>query len=171
MADPYDIILGKGSKNTNEGQDNLKTMSKKVSDWNKEYNEWNIAHHNKKRYSDDPEEQAKWERYANRDNDSIYPPDWPYSTDFDEPALEEEYDPVDNPAHYQLFGGEKEVIDLIRDRLSYDEFFGYIKGNAIKYHMRMGLKDDIVQDAKKLAKYIEWLIELEEEEEEYVQVR
>lgn len=66
------------------------------------------------------------------------------------------YDVVSKPKHYMLFGGEKEVIDLIRDRLSPEELRGYLKGNMIKYLMRAGKKSDgELQDLSKLGQYVE----------------
>jgi hypothetical protein len=66
------------------------------------------------------------------------------------------YDIVDKPKHYMLFGGEKETIDLLRDRLSHEELRGYLKGNMIKYLMRAGKKSDgEFQDICKMGKYVE----------------
>lgn len=71
-----------------------------------------------------------------------------------------EHDPVDNPSHYMLFDGDIEVIDLVQDRLTEEEFLGYLKGNMIKYHMRAGHKGNLTQDLQKLRKYTEWLLEM-----------
>lgn len=66
------------------------------------------------------------------------------------------YDEVSKPEHYMLFDGKKEVIDLIRDRLSPEELRGYLKGNMIKYLMRAGKKSDgELQDLSKLGQYVE----------------
>ena len=66
-------------------------------------------------------------------------------------------DPI-SPKHYELFNGEKQVIDLIRDRLSPEEFIGYLKGNMIKYHMRHEKKNGL-EDIRKLKQYTEWYIQ------------
>ena len=71
-----------------------------------------------------------------------------------------DYDAVDNPSHYMLFDGDIEVIDLVQDRLTEEEFLGYLKGNMIKYHMRAGHKGNLTQDLQKLRKYTEWLLEM-----------
>ena len=54
---------------------------------------------------------------------------------------------ISNPKHYTQY--KKEVIDIIKDCLTDEEFKGYLKGNIIKYRMRAGLKDDRDQDISK----------------------
>lgn len=63
-------------------------------------------------------------------------------------------DPI-NPLHYKA--GEIECIDAIRAQLSEAEWRGYLRGQVAKYNWRLGLKDSIEQDAKKLAWYASWL--------------
>jgi hypothetical protein len=104
------------------------------------------------------ETQASWDKYYERDNDSIYPPNWPYPAFHDDITLEE-IDPVRSPSHYQLLGGEVEVKDIIKDRLTQEEWLGYIKGNMLKYHLRMGYKENLEQDLNKMLFYGEWLQE------------
>lgn len=62
-----------------------------------------------------------------------------------------------DPDHYK-FGGI-ESIDVIRARLTPEEFAGFCKGNAMKYLHRMGHKGDAAEDALKAAKYLGWLAE------------
>lgn len=64
---------------------------------------------------------------------------------------------VDHPAHYQSAGG-LEVIDVI-------EAFGlgFRLGNAIKYILRAGHKDDRLQDLRKALWYLQREISKEEE--------
>ena len=38
-----------------------------------------------------------------------------------------------------------------------EEFFGYLRGNVIKYSLRMGHKDSKAKDAQKAAQYSKWL--------------
>lgn len=59
-------------------------------------------------------------------------------------------DPI-NPNHYRA--GEIECIDAIEAQLSPIEFRGYLRGQVAKYCWRLGLKDSIAQDAKKLLWY------------------
>jgi len=54
---------------------------------------------------------------------------------------------INKPKHYTKY--KKEVIDIIKDCLTDEEFKGYLKGNIIKYRMRAGLKDDRDQDLAK----------------------
>lgn len=69
-------------------------------------------------------------------------------------------DAVNHPTHYQ---GKVEVIDVIEDKLTAEEFCGFLKGNVIKYTLRAGKKDDTVQDLKKAKWYLERLIARVEE--------
>jgi len=71
------------------------------------------------------------------------------------------YDPVNKPYHYNWL--KKEVIDIIRDSLSEEEFKGYLKGNILKYSLRAGIKDydKLEEDLQKRNVYLQWLIELE----------
>lgn len=62
-----------------------------------------------------------------------------------------------SPSHYALFGGDKQVIDLIKDQLTHAEFMGYLKGNMLKYHMRHGKKNGL-EDLRKMRCYLEWYI-------------
>lgn len=57
-------------------------------------------------------------------------------------------DPVNNPKHYKLFP-DMEAIEVIRRTLSYQEYIGYLKGNALKYRLRAGDKGDTQQDIDK----------------------
>ena len=68
-------------------------------------------------------------------------------------------DSVNKPHHYQVLDGI-EAVDIIRARLTEEEFRGWCKGNALKYTLRAGLKDDERQDWLKAAKNIDWLAEM-----------
>lgn len=72
-------------------------------------------------------------------NDTIDPPPYP---------LNEVYDVVDKPPHYQ--GKKFETIDIIEDFE-----LGFHLGNAIKYILRAGKKDNKFQDLKKAIWYLE----------------
>lgn len=74
-----------------------------------------------------------------------------------------EWDSVNNVLHYQLFDGEKQVIDLIKDRVSYcdNPVTAYHYGNAIKYLMRWMHKNGL-EDLKKCKTYIDYIIEIGE---------
>lgn len=55
-------------------------------------------------------------------------------------------DPI-NPQHYKQYAVE--VIDLIQQALTPEEFKGYLKGNMLKYRFRAGYKKDREEDLKK----------------------
>jgi hypothetical protein len=65
------------------------------------------------------------------------------------------YDAI-KPSHYNV--GGIETIDYIRAKLGKAGYEGYCLGNILKYVSRADHKDG-VQDLKKAAKYLEWLIE------------
>jgi len=61
------------------------------------------------------------------------------------------HDPVTNPSHYT--SGEKECIDVIRERLTAEGFYGYCVGNMTKYLHRAQLKGNPEQDYAKALWY------------------
>lgn len=65
-----------------------------------------------------------------------------------------EFDLVERPAHYQ---GDIECIDAIKAQLSDEEWRGYLRGQVAKYNWRLGRKDALDQDARKLRWYASWL--------------
>lgn len=58
------------------------------------------------------------------------------------------YDSVNNPKHYDFFP-DMQAIDVIRATLTPEEYKGYLKGNALKYRLRAGEKDNLEQDIAK----------------------
>ena len=64
---------------------------------------------------------------------------------------------VNHPDHYK--GNNFEVIDII-----HDYGLGFDLGNAVKYILRAGKKDDAVQDFKKAIWYIEHHIKVIQDE-------
>lgn len=70
-------------------------------------------------------------------------------------------DKVNHPSHYNQ--GTIEVIDIIQDKLSAEEFTGFCKGNSLKYVLRAGHKGSAIEDYKKAIWYLERLIEDENE--------
>ena len=77
----------------------------------------------------------------------------------DETQVEEEgetaKDMVNHPDHYTRT--EREVIDTMRGAMTKEEFTGYLKGNILKYTLRMGLKDSVSQEAGKIKAYTDYL--------------
>lgn len=72
-------------------------------------------------------------------------------------------DPVNSPAHYTV--GKVEVIEIIKDQLSPEEFLGFCKGNALKYLCRAGKKDPkkTREDLQKAAWYLNRCLREEKE--------
>lgn len=64
-------------------------------------------------------------------------------------------DLVHHPSHYT--SGSKEVIDIAHEALTEEEFTGAMKFNIIKYTLRVGKKDDPVQEMGKVANYADYL--------------
>lgn len=73
---------------------------------------------------------------------------------------EKHVDMVNNPPHYKV--GGLETIDILKAKLTKDEYRGYLKGNVIKYATRAGYKGASAEDAGKLAWYAQRLAELGE---------
>lgn len=61
---------------------------------------------------------------------------------------------VHSPKHYALFD-DIETIEVIASSLTKKEFKGYCFGNLLKYKLRCGLKDDVLQELSKAEKYKE----------------
>lgn len=62
-----------------------------------------------------------------------------------------------NPNHYKI--GGIEAIDVLKAKLSTEEFEGYLKGTLMKYMMRAGHKDDKLQDLKKAQWFMNKLVQ------------
>lgn len=71
-------------------------------------------------------------------------------------------DRVNHPSHYM---GKIEVIDYIDDKLSEQQFEGYLLGNVIKYLSRYQKKNGL-EDLKKGQWYLNKLIAVKENNEE-----
>lgn len=65
-------------------------------------------------------------------------------------------DPVKSPAHY-IYGG-LEVKEILKRKLTAEEYRGYCKGNVIKYTLRAEHKNGL-QDYQKAHEFTAWLIE------------
>lgn len=66
----------------------------------------------------------------------------------------------DEKSSYYDVGGI-ETLDVIKAKLTPDQFKGYLLGNALKYQCRMMHKtpDNPARDAEKAANYTRWLSE------------
>lgn len=72
-------------------------------------------------------------------------------------------DKVNHPDHYT--DGGMETIDIIKAKSSTEEFFGFLKGNVIKYVTRAGKKGSAVEDLEKARWYLDKLIILKRNKE------
>ena len=70
---------------------------------------------------------------------------------------------VNKPPHY-LVGGI-EAIDIIKSRLTPEEYQGYLKGNHLKYILRYPFKDNPEQDLEKADWYKNKLLEATRDED------
>jgi hypothetical protein len=69
----------------------------------------------------------------------------------------EESCPVENPDHYNT--GSIEAIEAIRASMDADQYFGYLKGNVMKYLWRYDYKEKPVEDLRKADWYLNRLID------------
>lgn len=58
--------------------------------------------------------------------------------------------------HYQI--ADMQPIEIMQAYLTKEQFIGFLRGNVIKYILRMGHKDDVIKDAEKACQYAEWLV-------------
>ena len=78
----------------------------------------------------------------------------------DDKREEAENIPKKSPSYYDV--GGISVNDVIRAKLTPEEYAGWCKGNILKYTMRAKYKEDEQKDLKKAADYMRWLIESKE---------
>jgi len=72
-------------------------------------------------------------------------------------------DNVYKPKHYMVNG--LEAIDIIRSRLTDEEYIGYLKGNILKYDLRASFKGKLIEDLDKSTVYKEWLVDVVSDKE------
>ena len=63
-------------------------------------------------------------------------------------------DAVNSPKHYSVFE-QLEAIEVIASSMTTEQFYGYCLGNILKYRLRAGGKDDVMQELGKADKYQE----------------
>lgn len=63
-------------------------------------------------------------------------------------------DAVNHPKHYAVFE-QLEAIEVIASSMTTEQFYGYCLGNILKYRLRAGGKDDVMQELGKADKYQE----------------
>ena len=61
-------------------------------------------------------------------------------------------DAVNHPKHYAVFE-QLEAIEVIASSMTTEQFYGYCLGNILKYRLRAGGKDDVMQELGKADRY------------------
>ena len=82
------------------------------------------------------------------------------NTGYGEHLMKDKEDVVNSPKHYTV--GGHEAIDVIKAKLTREEFRGFCKGNALKYLMRANYKNKHDEDLKKADWYLSKEIEQSE---------
>lgn len=54
--------------------------------------------------------------------------------------------------HYELWS-DFEAIDVLKNCLNLEEYVGFLKGNILKYQLRLGKKDDVSKELEKIKDY------------------
>ncbi len=98
------------------------------------------------------EDWMNWNKRQDLENHPHGPQDWEKLRRMDD-AMVKPYEFVNKPKHYYYFG--LQAIDIIEKSLSWEEFIGFLKGNSLKYRLRLGSKPNqpIYQDLKKAKWY------------------
>jgi len=58
--------------------------------------------------------------------------------------------------HHQLWEGTQS-LDIMKKVLTDEEYKGFLKGNILKYQLRLGKKDDTEKEIQKIKDYTEEL--------------
>lgn len=54
--------------------------------------------------------------------------------------------------HYEIWK-DFEAIDVLKNCLNLEEYVGFLKGNILKYQLRLGKKDDVSKELEKIKDY------------------
>ena len=60
--------------------------------------------------------------------------------------------------HYQV--GRIQPIELMQDVMTPEQLKGFLRGNIMKYSLRLGHKDDELKEAEKIKAYASMLVDL-----------
>lgn len=66
-------------------------------------------------------------------------------------------DIVCSPEHYRKF--KHQPVEVMKERMTADQYEGFLWGNAMKYIMRYGQKDSKLQEVLKAITYLNMLTE------------
>ena len=56
-------------------------------------------------------------------------------------------------SHFYVASVLREAIDVIKLALTEEEYKGFLKGNILKYQLRIGKKDDVSREIEKIKDY------------------
>ena len=76
----------------------------------------------------------------------------------EEVTMEPQEEDVANPSYYKV--ASFETFDLIKAALTKRELRGFLLGSILKYKLRLGYKDDVEKEKKKINWYQQKMIEL-----------
>jgi hypothetical protein len=62
------------------------------------------------------------------------------------------------PVEHYMVGG-LEVIDILKLKMTAEQYQGFLRGNALKYLFRYDHKGTPVEDLQKATTYAKWLLE------------
>ena len=68
-------------------------------------------------------------------------------------------DNVNHPSHYKAYSLEN--LETIKGSMSSQEYFGFLKGNTLKYLYRYQLKNKAVEDLEKAEFYLKRINKVE----------
>ena len=63
---------------------------------------------------------------------------------------------IEENKHHQLWEGTQS-LDIMKKVLTDEEYKGFLKGNILKYQLRLGKKDDTEKEIQKIKDYTEEL--------------
>ncbi len=63
----------------------------------------------------------------------------------------------DDAWHDKHYSGKIQPIEVMQSNMGKEEFIGFLKGNIIKYILRMGRKDEPTKETDKVIRYATWL--------------
>ena len=66
---------------------------------------------------------------------------------------------IENNKHHQLWEGTQS-LDIMKKVLTDEEYKGFLKGNILKYQLRLGKKDDPAKEVQKINDYAKELNKL-----------
>ena len=65
---------------------------------------------------------------------------------------------------HHLLWGDTQSIDVMKSALTRTEYIGFLKGQILKYQLRLGKKDDVAKELKKIQDYTNELNKMLDEE-------